>query len=98
MKATARLDRALSEEDVGYDEESRTIMSGGGAVVIFAYGFVPTLVDFAQVRIGIITSAFTAQISSNITLTSCQTVGGYSGGFLEKSTTEHWAKYVMVVG
>ena len=84
-------------EDVGYDEESRTIMSGGGAVLIFAYGYVPSIIDSAQIQMVVNTSAFNATVSTYPNRTVCFAVGGYTVGYLEKSLSKYWAKYVIAI-
>jgi hypothetical protein len=81
----------------GYDEESRTLLGGGGAAVMFAFGFLPTLMDPSHVKVSIVTSAFNATVSTRPNRTLCVAVGGYTVGYLEKSLTDHWAKYVILV-
>ena len=81
----------------GYDEESRTLKGGGSAVVVFAFGFLPTPIDMAHVRVNIVTSAFNATVSTRPNRTSCVAVGGYTAGYLEKSLTDYWSKYVIIV-
>lgn len=80
----------------GYDYESRSLMPGGGAAVVFCYGFRPSLVD-AHVKLSISTSAFTAKVTTRRDRTSCDAVGGYVAGFLEKTLSEWWAKYVILI-
>ena len=81
----------------GYDEESRTLKGGGSAAVVFAFGFLPTPVDFAHVRVTMITSAFNATVSTRPNRTSCVAVGGYTAGYLEKTLSDYWSKYVIIV-
>ena len=81
----------------GYDEESHTLSGCGGAAVVFSYGFLPTLIDPSDVEISLITSAFTATLSTKPNRTTCAATGGYTAGYLEKSRTESWAKYVILV-
>jgi hypothetical protein len=81
----------------GYDEESRTLLGGGGAAVMFAFGFLPTLIDPSHVKVSIVTSAFNATVSTRPNRTLCVAVGGYTVGYLEKTLTDHWAKYVILV-
>jgi hypothetical protein len=80
----------------GYDAESRSIMPNGVAVV-FAYGFRPSIVDKAHVKVCVFTSAFTATVATRKDRTNCEAVGGCCAGYLEKSLTEWWGKYVLVV-
>jgi hypothetical protein len=81
----------------GYDGESRSILCGGGSAIIFAYGFTPNLIDPGHVKVRVFTSAFSGQISTRKAGTSCQAVGGYDVRYLEKSSTDWWAKYVILV-
>ena len=81
----------------GYDEESHTLLGCGGAAVVFSYGFLPTLIDPSHVEITLITSAFSATLSTKPNRTTCLATGGYTAGYLEKSRTEAWAKYVILV-
>lgn len=81
----------------GYDEESRTLM-GGGAAVVFAFGFIPSPIDPAHVKLEIVTTAFNATVSTRPNATrSCVAVGGYMAGYHEKSLADYWAKYVIIV-
>ena len=84
-------------DTVGYDSESRTIMGGGGAAMVFAYGFVPTPIDAGHVKVGVLTSAFHATVSTRPSCAGCAAVGGCTAGYLEKSLSEYWAKFVIVV-
>ena len=81
----------------GYDEESHTLHGCGGAAVVFSYGFLPTLIDPSHVEILLVTSAFSATLSTKPNRTTCAATGGYTAGYLEKSRTEAWAKYVILV-
>ena len=85
------------ENQRGYDEESRTLKGGGGAAVIFAFGFLPTPIDIAHVKVNIATSAFNATVSTRPNRTLCVAVGGHTAGYLEKSLSDYWAKYTIVV-
>jgi hypothetical protein len=80
----------------GYDPESRSIMPNGGVAVIFAYGYRPSLVDKAHVKVCVFTSAFTANVATRKDRTNCEAVGGCCAGFLEKSLSQWWCKYVLV--
>lgn len=80
----------------GYDHESRCIM-GGGFVVIFAYGFTPTIWDLAHVKVEVKTTAFTATVATRKNRTQCQSCEGNAAGFLEKTLNDWWGKYVIIV-
>lgn len=84
-------------KDSGYDAETRSIAPNGGAVILFAYGFLPTLVDLAHVKVEITTTAFHSMVSTRPNRTYCEPLGGFSAGFLEKSLTDWWGKYVILV-
>ena len=81
----------------GYDNDSRVIYGGGGACVVFSYGFLPTLFDLAHVKIRLQTSAFTGQFSTRTDRTSLTAEGGHQVSFLEKTQTEWWVKYVVLI-
>ena len=99
ITATPSPRRGGSDPPKGYDGESRTLLGGGGAAVVFAFGFLPSLVDSAHVTLSIATSAFNATVSTRPNRTLCVAVGGYTAGYLEKSLVlaDHWAKYVVLV-
>lgn len=80
-----------------YDVDSRTIVGSGGAAVVFAYGHVPTLLDLAHVKVKIITSAFTATVSTRKTKTNCVSFDGHHAAFHEKSRTDYWSKTVIII-
>ena len=69
----------------------------GGFVVIFAYGYTPTFIDKAHVKIVVTTTAFTATASTKADRTICNSLPGYTAGFLEKSLTDWWSKNVIHV-
>merc|ERR1711871_426542 len=60
----------------GYEAEARSIIPGG-YVVIFAYGFTPSIIDSAQVKIGVPTTAFTLTACTKPSQTSCSSLSGY---------------------
>ena len=81
----------------GYDAESRTILPGGGSAIIFAYGYRPTLLDPGHAKVRVFTSAFSGLLSTRKTGTKCTAVGGYDVRYLEKSSTDWWSKYVVLI-
>lgn len=82
---------------IGFDTESNTILPGGG-VVIFGYAMRPTLLDKAHVKMDILTSAFTAYLSTRQeNRVSVESLGGCNLSFLERSYADWWAKYVLLV-
>ena len=80
----------------GYDAESRLLAPFGGGCVVFSWGFLPTLVDKAHVKTAIFTNSFTAVVATRSDRSTCVANGGSSVGFLEKSVTSHWSKFVIV--
>ena len=68
-----------------------------GAVVVFAYANRPSIIDLAHVKLVMQTSAFTAQVSTRPDRTECSVVGGFTAGYLEKSTADVWGKFVLLV-
>lgn len=81
----------------GFDSKSRVIASNGGCVVIFGMGRMKTLVDIAHVQLKIQANAFTSIISSRPVSSSCEGLGGYHAGFIEKSLTKAWGKFVILI-
>lgn len=82
----------------GYEAESRAIAPGGSAVV-FVWGFSPSPLEVGHIEACISTSAFSATVSS-IQKESCLEPKGGMGftvGFLEKSVSEWWSKYVLLI-
>jgi hypothetical protein len=87
----------MNNQCSSYDMETRTISPNGGAVIIFAYGYMPTLVDLAHVKLVVNLSAANSMVSTRKNRTNCSSVGGCSVGFLEKSLMDWWGKYVLVI-
>jgi len=81
---------------IGYDTEHKTLMPGG-CVVVFAYALRPSVFDKAHIKFDVFSTAFTATMATRVNRTECQSLGSFSVGFLEKSLTDWWAKYVLVV-
>lgn len=81
----------------GYDSAARCVLPGG-FVLIFAWGFMPSLVDLAHVKVVVSTSVCAVTVSTRKNRSQCDSVEqGFSVGFLEKSLKDWWAKYVLVV-
>jgi hypothetical protein len=78
-----------------YEEDSRSILPGG-CVVVFCCGITPSFMDPGRLLLHLTTSGFEATISSTVRETTCRQLNGYSVGFLEKSATEWWSKYVIL--
>jgi hypothetical protein len=80
----------------GYRSDSKLVLPGG-FVVIFAYSYAPSLLDNAHVKLSLSTTAFNAVISTKKNGTQCESLPGYSVGFLEKTFDEKWSKNVIHV-
>jgi hypothetical protein len=82
---------------IGYDSDSHCIKPGG-FVMLFGFGFLPTILDLAHVKLFITTSAFTATVATRKDRTVMDQVNQeFSVVFLEKSLSDWWAKYVILV-
>jgi hypothetical protein len=86
----------IGSEATGYEMESRAIMPGGSAVV-FLWAFSPSPIEIGHLKANINTAAFSVTIASTQRESSCESRGGFTVGFLEKSVSEWWSKYVIVV-
>lgn len=77
---------------------SMTIAMGGGSVLIFAYGGMPTPLDLKHIHLEVKTTAFKAVISTRTQESSrAQAQPGLWTSFLEKSQTDWWGKYVLAI-
>lgn len=79
-----------------YEQDSR-IVRANGAVCVFAFAFRPTLMDLSHVRVCVSTTAFTVTAATRTERTSSQAFPGFTAGFLEKSLTAWWGKYVLLI-
>jgi hypothetical protein len=82
---------------IGFDKQSQIISPDGGAAVGFGYGHLPTIMDLAHVKACVHSSAFNVQISTRPNGTTCEALGGFNVGYIEKTLTEWWGKYVLLV-
>jgi hypothetical protein len=80
----------------GYDSDSRAIMPNG-VVIVFASGFVPSPLEVGHLKAQIDCPAFTSTVASTQRESSCEGRGTFHVGFLEKSVSEWWSKYVLCV-
>jgi len=81
---------------MGYDSESQTIPPGGIALV-FAYGFRPSLLDAAHVKLLFHTNFFNGTLTTRYNSTNIDTMGNCRIQFLEKLVTDSFAKYVLLL-
>jgi hypothetical protein len=82
----------------GFDEHARVLNANGGACCVFGYGFTPTIVNLQHVKIEIVTTAFSAVFATRKDRTEFRNVmSGFSVGFVEKTLSDCWGKYVILV-
>jgi hypothetical protein len=80
----------------GYESESRCVMPEGIALVV-ACGFSPSPIEVGHLKAVIDCPAFRVVIASTQRESACEGKSGFRAGFLEKSVTEWWSKYVLIV-
>jgi len=86
----------------GYDADMRILQPRGGACTVFCYGYPYTFVNPAHVKLQVTCSAFSGMFTTRMeTKTTSNTSIGESGGhkvsFVEKSFTDWWGKYVVLI-
>jgi hypothetical protein len=86
----------IGSQDTGYELDSRCIMPDG-YVVVFIWAFVPSPIEGGHIVGEISSAAFNCKLASTQRETTCESRGGFSVGFLEKTVTDWWSKYVVVV-
>ena len=80
-----------------YDETSG-LLSPGAAIIFFAWGIPPSLNHEGNIFMSIETSSFFCNLhNKQISLVSLQPSSGFKGIFLEKSLSDWWAKYWVVI-
>eukprot|EP00981_Chlorochromonas_danica_P008515 scaffold2207_cov161-Ochromonas_danica.AAC.5 len=79
----------------GYELESR-LLRPKGFVVVFITAFPQSPLEIGHLKANINTVAFTATLASTQRETRCEAKGGFTTGFLEKTVTEWWSKYVIL--
>lgn len=82
----------------GYEVESRSLLPDG-AIIVFISAFPESslLIDSNHLKANINTAAFSAVLASTQRESFCEAKGGFTVGFLEKSVTDWWCKYVIIV-
>jgi hypothetical protein len=80
----------------GFDPASKAVMPDG-VVVIFLYAFPQSPLEPGHLRANIHAGAFDAVLASTQRETTCDPKAGFVMGFLEKTVTDWWSKYVMVI-
>jgi hypothetical protein len=86
----------IGSDKTGYDTESRLIFPNG-FVVVFISSFLQSTLEVGQINVNINTVAFSATIANTQRETFCESKGGFSTGFLEKTSVEKWSKYVVII-
>lgn len=81
----------------GYDSAARAVQPLGGAAVVFGQGKRPSLISLEHVKLVIRTNAFSAMLATRQNRAECTSMAGFFASFLEKSRTDWWAKYVIIV-
>jgi hypothetical protein len=81
----------------GYVESSKTI-GAGGFVVLFGVAAASTI-DYGSVGVvlNISTSVADIVVSNRLSSSSCENRRGSHGGFMEKSVSDMWSKYVVCI-
>lgn len=82
--------------DTNYEVDSRCIQPMG-SVVIFIWAFSPSPIEIGHLKANVNTVAFDATVASTQRESSLVARGGFSVGFLEKTVSEWWSKYVILI-
>ena len=69
----------------------------GGTALVLLWAFSPSPIEIGDLKAFINTAAFTATVASTQRESSCESKGGFTVGFLEKSVSDWWSKYVLLV-
>jgi hypothetical protein len=88
--------RIIGSSACGYEVESRCLMPEG-MVVVFICAFPESPLDIGHLKANINTAAFSAVVASTQRESFCEGKGGFSIGFLEKTVSDWWSKYVIVI-
>jgi hypothetical protein len=86
----------LGSEATGYEQESR-LLKPNGYLIVFVMAFPQTPLEIGHLKTVINSAAFTALLASTQRESSCEGKAGFQIGFLEKTVTEWWCKYVVVI-
>lgn len=79
-------------------DETNCVLGPGAAIIFFAWGLQPTLKHEGQILMNIETNAFNCYLMNKKShLTSLEALSGYHCIFLEKSISEWWTKYWVLV-
>ena len=86
----------LGSSSTRYDKESRAILPDGVAI-IFIWAFSPSPIEIGHIKANVNTAAFSATLASTQRESTCEAKGGFQVGFLEKTVSEFWSKFCIVV-
>lgn len=78
-----------------FDKAGRVLPPDGGAVLVFAWSHIPTLVKKAHIAFRLETTAFKGEFTDKSA--SVQARPGCEVGFLEKTKKSDYVKYVVVL-
>ena len=82
--------------NVGYDEKMKRL-DKNGFLVIFAWAHNVTPLEAGHLKMNVCTTAFTAEIGSRPRESVITSEGGFTSGFLEKTVSEWWGKFAIIV-
>jgi hypothetical protein len=88
--------KLIGSELTNYDADSKSIMPNG-SVVIYLWAFPPSPIEIGHIKANIYTAAFNATFASTQKESICESKGGFIVGFLEKTVTDMWSKYILYV-
>ncbi|KAJ1436817.1 hypothetical protein B484DRAFT_248622 [Ochromonadaceae sp. CCMP2298] len=86
----------IGSSDTGYEVESRSLLPEG-MVIVFICAFPESPLDIGHLKANINTAAFSAMVASTQRESFCEAKGGFTIGFLEKTVSEWWSKYVIII-
>lgn len=86
----------LGSSSTRYDKESKAILPDGVAI-IFIWAFSPSPIEIGHIKANVNTVAFSTTLASTQRESICEARGGFQVGFLEKTVSEFWSKYCIVV-
>lgn len=82
--------------NIGYDEKMKCL-DNNGFIVIFAWAHNVTPLEAGHLKLNVSTTAFTAEIGSRPRESAINSEGGFTSGFLEKTVSEWWGKFAIIV-
>lgn len=86
----------MGSKQTGYEAESR-ILWPRGYVLIVLVAFPQSPLEIGHLKATIHSAAFTLMVASTQRESSCEAKGGFTTGFLEKTVSEWWSKYVVLI-